>query len=693
MRLEVGLSDDHMERLTKARPSVAISELIWNSLDADSEEVVVRLRTNSLGLPEQITVSDRGSGISYADAIAYFATLGGSWKQSANVTKQRGRVIHGKKGEGRFRAFSLGNKLEWYSTAKTSDGSHESITISNVPGSLRQFDVSPPEINEQAIRGTELVVDGLTTSPASLEAERIVPELTREFALYLRKYPDVKIRFEGQLVDPASIESKFTQTNFQTVDSDGHPQNHLLTIIEWKQEMPRALCLCNQEGFTYREILPGIHAKGYDFTAYLQSEALEKMAADGTIEMELFPPLYPLVEAAKNKLREHFEIREAEDAASMVDRWKSEDIYPFSSAPKNKVEDTEQDVFNVVAATVDQHLPEFREARPQYRKLTFNLLRYAIESNPSSLKRIFRDVLDLPRAKQDELAALLTRTNLSAIINLSSLVADRYQFLQGLRSLLFQSEEKEKLLEREQLQPLIARNTWIFGDEFMLANDDESLLNVLKDHLASSTRQIYLDGEVKIEGKKRGIIDLNLVESSFIGKELQEGHDGVKRNLVIELKRPTQDINLDVIQQVKKYAYAIAEDDRFAQIPTEWTFWALSNNLTRDAQRDASSEDRPRGMIINSRGESDNPIVIRGYAKTWAQIIDGCEKRLRIFMQKLEYSPSLRNGREYLADRFPDIVPLEANGDKRNEVASTTVADTKGLPKRRINSSLQENLT
>ena len=663
MKLEVGVSEDHVARLAKGRPAVSIAELIWNGLDADAEEVSVRARTNSLGVPEQVTVSDKGTGISLAEAEAYFSKLGGSWKQSAVVTKGRKRVIHGKKGEGRFRAFALGEKIEWYSTTTNSEGHRESITIKNEAGSKRLFEVTAPEINDDAEIGTEVVVDGLMVSAGSLDQARIIPELTREFALYLRKYPDVKIRYEGQLLNPASIESRFTQLDFEIVGEDGASEHHSLTIIEWTEEMPRALCLCNKDGFTYREVPPGIHAKGYSFTAYLQSEALERMAADGTIELEAFPPLLPVVEAAKSKLREHFDKREMEDAAGLVDRWKSEDVYPYRTAPISKVEDTERGVFNVVAATVDKHLPEFREAQPQYRKLTFNLLRYAIESNPSALKKIFSDVLDLPKAKQDELAALLTRTNLSAIINLSSLVAERYQFLQGLRVLLFQGDEKEKLLEREQLQPLIARNTWIFGDEYMLANDDESLLNVLRGHLAAVNHQIYVDGEVKVEGKKRGIVDLNLLDSAFLGKELQEGTDGLKRNLVIELKRPTQEINLDVIQQVKKYAYAIAEDERFAQVPTEWTFWALSNTISGPAQRDATPEDRPAGMIINFRGEPGNRVTIRGYVKTWAQVINSCERRLKLFMQKLEYSPSLKNGREYLAERFPDIVPIEKEPD------------------------------
>jgi hypothetical protein len=658
MRLEVGLSDDHVERLTKARPAVALAELIWNSLDADAEHVDVRFRTNALGAPEQVTVSDDGTGITLNDASRYFGSLGGSWKQTANETAERKRAIHGKKGEGRFRAFSLGQKLQWYSTTIDSKGDKESITISNVPTSVKQFEVLPPAKNEDGTRGTQLIIDDLLVTASSLDPRRLIPDITREFALYLRKYPDAQIRIENQLVDPASIEARFSQINFETTSQAGVAQNHTLTIIEWREEMPRALCLCSRKGFTYREIPPGIQAKGYDFTAYIQSETLEQLAADGTIEMEAFPPLLPIVEKAKDKLREHFDSREAEDATTLVAKWKSEEIYPFQEAPQTKVQNTEREMFNVVAAAVDKHLPEFREARTGYKKLTFNLLRYAIESNPSSLKRIFTDVLDLPKSKQDELASLLTRTNLSAIINISSLLTERYQVLQGLRALLLHGDEKETLLERAQLQPLIARNTWIFGDEYMLANEEESLLNVLRTHLESANKEIYVDGEVHVEGKKRGRVDLNLIDSSFIGRELQESHDGIKRNLVVELKRPTQPIDPDVIQQVKRYASAIAGDDRFAQVPTEWTFWALSNNLTRDAEIDANQKDRPRGMILNYSREG-SPQTIRGYAKTWADVIGSCERRLKIFMDRLEFSPSLQSGRQYLAEKFPEIVPLD----------------------------------
>jgi hypothetical protein len=60
--------------------------------------------------------------------------------------------------------------------------------------------------------------------------------------------------------------------------------------------------------------------------------------------------------------------------------------------------------------------------------------------------------------------------------------------------------------------------------------------------------------------------------------------DFERRHLVVELKRPSQPVNEDIISQVKKYAKAVATDDRFKATGVEWDFIALSNSLTRDAE-------------------------------------------------------------------------------------------------------------
>ena len=76
--IELGVEKDHIESLTRASGISAISELIWNSLDADSTEIKITYKKNSIGNYEFINVSDNGHGLKYKKALAVFGSLGGS---------------------------------------------------------------------------------------------------------------------------------------------------------------------------------------------------------------------------------------------------------------------------------------------------------------------------------------------------------------------------------------------------------------------------------------------------------------------------------------------------------------------------------------------------------------------------------------------------------------------------------------
>src|SRR5712672_3379833 len=63
-----------------------------------------------------ISDPDDGSGIPLIkDEEHRFAALGGSWKAKVQRTPDK-RLMHGKFGEGRFRAFALGGIVTWDST-------------------------------------------------------------------------------------------------------------------------------------------------------------------------------------------------------------------------------------------------------------------------------------------------------------------------------------------------------------------------------------------------------------------------------------------------------------------------------------------------------------------------------------------------------------------------------------------------
>ncbi len=83
--LEIRVESDHLESLTKTTAIGAISELIWNALDADATSVSIQLRKSPLATIEEITIIDNGHGLAYEDADAVFSTLGGSLKKKKAI--------------------------------------------------------------------------------------------------------------------------------------------------------------------------------------------------------------------------------------------------------------------------------------------------------------------------------------------------------------------------------------------------------------------------------------------------------------------------------------------------------------------------------------------------------------------------------------------------------------------------------
>ena len=112
--LEIKVEKDHIESLTKASGVSAMSELIWNSLDADSNNIYIRYKTNGLAVSE-IEVEDDGHGMDYQTAEMAFQSIGGSNKKN-RVKSPSDRVLHGKEGKGRLKSFALGDLVKFNST-------------------------------------------------------------------------------------------------------------------------------------------------------------------------------------------------------------------------------------------------------------------------------------------------------------------------------------------------------------------------------------------------------------------------------------------------------------------------------------------------------------------------------------------------------------------------------------------------
>jgi len=294
---------------------------------------------------------------------------------------------------------------------------------------------------------------------------------------------------------------------------------------------------------------------------------------------------------------------------------------------------------------INSYLADFDDATLTNKRFTFSLVKQALKENPESLQKIFTDVLRLPKDRQDDLAELLEKTTLPAIITAARLVADRLNFLRGLEILLFSRESKERLLERDQLHKILTKETWIFGEEFNLTSNEDTLNEVLEKH-KGYLGQPYDDEEpVTLEGGGEGRIDLLLARS------IPQPHPDEREYLVVELKRPKKKIDLEVISQIKRYANAVTKDERFHDTKTRWVFMTVSNQMTDDAHLDANAPDRPKGVV----GFLPNGISI--WAKSWGQIIQDAKGRLEFFKQSLEYEADSESARSYLRRAHEKYLP------------------------------------
>ncbi|WP_348655617.1 ATP-binding protein [uncultured Sulfitobacter sp.] len=642
----VKVERDHLKKLATAKPIQALSELIWNALDADATRVSVEIESDDVSM-RSVTVTDNGHGIPHSEVESQFGQLGGSWKRGGSTSKGKGRILHGKEGKGRLQALALGRSAVW--TVRYLDGKKLlGYRISLLRDDLVEVRVTNPEEVEMALGpGVEVTVSEFDRTYRSLQPNNSVQALSEVFALYLTDYKDVSVYVETEKLDPSKAiveKSSFELEPITVIEGDTtikYPAT--VDLIEWKSASDRWFFLCGSHGFPFVRTQPGFNTQGYKFSAYLKSTYIDTLQERGDLALpEMNGALADARDAAAELIKAHFNSKQVEIAKTEIEHWKEEEVYPFKSEPRTSVEEAERKVFDIVALNVNKHLPDFKLQSSKSRAFQMRMLRQAIERGPDELQHILTEVLDLPEQTQREMSKLLEEADLANVISASRLVADRLKFVNGLEALLFDKESKKLLKERSQLHRMIAENnTWIFGEEFNLTVDDQSLTEVLRKHQKQIGKTTVIDSPVKrIDGKK-GIVDL------MLSRAVPQSRADEKEHLVVELKRPNCTIGSDEISQVEKYAFTIADDERFRHVKTRWSFWVISNELDGYAKTKTRQKDSPPGRIFLS--EDGNVEV---WVKSWAEVLTACRSRLYFVQEKLKANVDKEASLKYLKKTY-----------------------------------------
>lgn len=406
--ITVQVREDHLETVAKSKPMTAIAELIWNALDAEATEVHVRFQLNELDGLEAIQIVDNGTGLHYDDGIMVFQSLGGSWKRPNGRTHELKRELHGKYGKGRFRAFTLGQRVTWYSVYEEA-GDRYQFSIAGAAERLGQFQVSNPRGAGDQRRGMTVEMINPPLGCGVLLGVKALQEVTDIFALYLRQYPDVRITYDNVVLDPANAEHGFARyTLDEMIMENGERVNAELEVVEWNLPGKRGVYLCDEHGFMRHNALPRLHYRGFSYTAYIKTSYVTTLDREGLLQAgDLVSDVRQLLDAARTKLREHFNLQEAKRAMDTLQGWQENEIYPYTTAPRDEHEANERRIFDIYATHLHQIFPDFATASLRSKRLTLSLLKELVASEPTRVARVLDQVLEFPEEKEEAILELM----------------------------------------------------------------------------------------------------------------------------------------------------------------------------------------------------------------------------------------------------------------------------------------------
>lgn len=642
-KFKVQVQKDHLSKVASGTPKTGLCELIWNAFDADATTVDVLFHEGEFGI-DRVTISDNGTGIAYEEAENLFIGLGGSWKSSGKRTK-KGRFLHGQEGQGRFKAFTIGRVADWRVVYADGEQRYE-YTIEGIADAIDEFSLSPKFDSTLQQTGVTVEISEISKNFHILNAEKAIKELTPVYALYLKNYSDITLRVNGEKLDPSNAISSMTSINLPPIVIDQTEYPASIEIIEWNGVSEREIWFADSNGFPLESFDKQIRGIGdFSFSGYIRCDHFRELNHKGLLSLrEMESSISECCNLAITAIKEHFVSRELENAKIQIDEWKKEQVYPYTGEPLSPIEDAERKVFDIVAININKSLPDFKDSNKKSKEFQLRMLKQAIEKSPEDLQTIMTEVLNLPKYTRENLAELLKDTSLSSIINASKVVSDRIKFIKGLEQLVF--NHKENLKERTQLHRILAKNTWIFGNEFALTVDDQTLTEVLRQHASCLEEDIIINEPVKRLDNRRGIVDL------MLSRQLPTNRPDELEHLVIELKAPRVTIGKKEIDQIESYAFAVAADERFRNINTKWDFWIISNDYDDYAELKLENDSYTDGVIY----KTSKKLNITIWLKTWAELISENNHRLKFLREKLNCNIDQESAVQHLKSTYSEYI-------------------------------------
>ncbi|WP_227489492.1 ATP-binding protein [Nocardioides kribbensis] len=684
--MTVTVTPEHLRQLRRT-PVTGLLELVKNSLDADAAHVSVTYELEPMERVGAVVITDDGNGMTYEDVGRYFQPLGRSWKQRLASTTPSGRPFFGRRGRGRFTAFAIGEQVRWESWAVPAAGSTTSpaeadaapqcervivdwhvdsntFAVAREPApegmpshNLADAVFGVDERSESRPRtGTLVTVSGIGVKGQQVRSSKARSAVTEALAEYLWRHSQVSVSVDGEAVDPAQVQVDTTPLKvdlsgvvelLRTSEPMGSPMlvggetgkgpgeevsgrssvstEAALVVTEWEHNVLASVGLARLDG-TFVALVPvRVPAAGIAYSAKVVwdgADAVGGLLATG----DMSPVVVEFNRVVRTRLRDFLAVRADEARALLLATWRDEGSYPYTAPARDDAEEAERDLFDIVAVTA---APAVKGSDAAGRTFAFQLLRQALRTDGDELQRVLEQVLGLSGEDLAGLDELLTKSSLPAMIAIGKTATDRIGFCAWLKTVLNDDAWVRSLTERGGLQDIIERNAWIFGDDWQTVVADRGL--------AAGLHRLREEGLPGV-GPAETVRDANgrIVRVDLLLSRAREAF-GRRQHLVVELKRPSQLLRKQELDQLENYVTTVVDNSQFNDGAIDWTFLLVGRETDGYVNRRRTSDDRPAGVVDRKRLE--NGATYQVVVRPWSEILREAESRLRFLSVHLPDFP------------------------------------------------------
>jgi hypothetical protein len=613
----------------------AINEYIWNSVDADAEEIKITIECNSKR-PVKLIIEDNGSGIDYKKLdTELFGHTNDSPKKK--IKKDYLSLPYGNNGHGRFAFIRFANRATWKSIYKEKDTLMEFETSIH-SSDLVKFNGTKPKISENKSSGTTVTitdfnVDQDLINHESKSLEKIKNNILKEF-YWIIAFKNIKILVNNDLIEISKICEIYQ--NETTISN----KKFNIKLLRWKENYCK-ISNCHYLNSSGKEIymtktaisniddrfLHTVLVSGELFDKFLPaSEKKRSNMSEGPLtsqeEFDVFNKLKQEINILSDNIRRKFS---ESFVKQKIEKFERKNYFEKIKLTKSEKIYKKPQIIAVTKEILRFAPKVFANLNEEQTLVFLNLINKLIDDDSNILLDILK-VLVKPENEEalSDLRNLLEKYPLGNIVSTIKLIDERIDALEKIKRKVY--DLKNYHLESE-LQEEIHKNFWLFGDEYTNiigeGNGEDDFDRLYEEYCKLNNLEV-----LPLEESSKKQVDL------FVYGKVGDGE--LEKNLIVEIKRPRREkdsktfmkLGLTEYSQLEMYSEKIRKIPSFYSPNTKtWHFYLIGADLDDSF----SYEDRST-HLMKTKPEHNFKL----YSMTWIEILDRAKFRLEFVRNKLE---------------------------------------------------------